>query len=64
MAIVADLDGVIWLGAQPIPGAAAAVARLRQAGHRVLFVTNNSASRVGDVEDKLAAMGIPAQATW
>ena len=60
MAIVVDLDGVIWLGAQPIPGAAAAVARLRRAGHRVLFVTNNSASRVGDVEDKLAAMGIPA----
>lgn len=61
MAIVADLDGVIWLGSQPIPGAADAVGRLRRSGHRVLFVTNNSASRVSDVESKLAAMGIPAR---
>ena len=57
---VLDLDGVIWLGHEPIPGAADAVARLRQAGHRVLFVTNNSASRRGDVEQRLGAMGIPA----
>ncbi len=60
MAIVCDLDGVIWLGPVPIPGAAEAVARLRRAGHRVLFVTNNSASRVAQIEHKLDAMGVPA----
>ena len=60
MAIVSDLDGVIWLGGDPIPGSADAVARLRRSGHRVLFVTNNSSSRVAEVEDKLGAMGIPA----
>lgn len=56
-----DLDGVIWLGDEAIPGAARAVEQLRAAGHPVLFVTNNSSTRVGDVEAKLARMGIPAQ---
>jgi HAD superfamily hydrolase (TIGR01450 family) len=50
----------VWLAAQPIPGAADAVARLRAAGETVLFVTNNSSQRVEDQEAKLAAMGIPA----
>jgi HAD superfamily hydrolase (TIGR01450 family) len=57
---VLDLDGVIWLEDQPIPGAAEAVGRLRAAGHEVGFVTNNSASPLADVEAKLARMGIPA----
>ena len=59
-AVVCDLDGVIWLGDQPIAGAAEAVARLRAAGRRVLFVSNNSFAPVGDVEAKLARFAIPA----
>jgi 4-nitrophenyl phosphatase len=55
-----DLDGVVWLGDQPVPGAAAAVARLREAGHDVLFCTNSSMLPVADVEAKLARHGIPA----
>jgi 4-nitrophenyl phosphatase len=58
--IVCDLDGVIWLGDRPIPGSADAVAALRAAGHRFLFVTNNSFSTARDVEAKLASFGIPA----
>jgi 4-nitrophenyl phosphatase len=60
MSVVLDLDGVVWLADRPIPGAAAAVERLRAAGRRVLFVTNNSFSPVADVEAKLAAFGVPA----
>ena len=60
MAWVLDLDGVVWLDDQPLPGAAEAVARLRAAGERVVFVTNNSSVRVGDQEAKLARHGIPA----
>lgn len=56
-----DLDGVVWLGEEPIPGAADAVARLRAAGERVLFVTNNSSVRLADQEAKLAAQGVPAE---
>lgn len=61
MAWILDLDGVVWLGSEAIPGAADAVAKLRAAGERVCFVTNNSSQCVGDQEAKLAAFGIPAQ---
>ena len=55
-----DLDGVVWLVDQPIPGAAEAVGRLRSAGEAVVFVTNNSSQPVGEVEAKLALHGIAA----
>jgi 4-nitrophenyl phosphatase len=57
---VLDLDGVVWLADQPIAGAADAVARLRAAGERVIFATNNSWPPVAAQEAKLARMGIPA----
>src|SRR5215211_2080529 len=60
MIVVLDLDGVVWLADRPIAGASEAVARLRAGGHRVLFVSNNSFSPVGDVEKKLEGFGIPA----
>jgi 4-nitrophenyl phosphatase len=59
-AVLCDLDGVVWLAHQPIPGSVEAIAELRGAGHRVLFVTNNSASTVATQEAALAAIGIPA----
>jgi 4-nitrophenyl phosphatase len=55
---VIDLDGVVWLADEPIPGAADAVKRLRAAGHRIVYVTNNSSVTVADQEAKLAAHGI------
>lgn len=58
--ILCDLDGVIWLAHQPISGSIEAVKRLRGRGHRVLFVTNNSASIVGDQEAALRQIGIQA----
>ena len=58
--IVCDLDGVVWLGGEPVPGAADAVARLRLAGHPVVFITNNSYAPVSEIEAKLAAQGIEA----
>jgi 4-nitrophenyl phosphatase len=58
--VICDLDGVIWLADQPIPGVAKAVERLREAGHRVLFVTNNSFATIAQVEEKLASFSIPA----
>jgi HAD superfamily hydrolase (TIGR01450 family) len=61
VAWVLDLDGVVWLGDQPVPGAAEAVARLREAGERVLFATNNSSVVVAEQEAKLAGHGIPAR---
>ncbi|MDO8389200.1 MAG: HAD-IIA family hydrolase [Actinomycetota bacterium] len=59
-AVLCDLDGVVWLSHQPIPGSVEAIARLRAAGHRVLFVTNNSAAKVEDQEAALERIGVPA----
>jgi HAD superfamily hydrolase (TIGR01450 family) len=61
VAWILDLDGVVWLANEPIPGAADAVERLRATGERVCFVTNNSSQPVGEQERKLGAMGIPAE---
>jgi HAD superfamily hydrolase (TIGR01450 family) len=55
-----DLDGVVWLAGAPIPGAAGAVARLRQRGEEVVFVTNNSNGTVADNEARLARCSIDA----
>ena len=49
-----DLDGVVWLGDEPIDGAAKAVRRLRDAGEQLAFVTNNSYGTRGEVAAKLA----------
>jgi 4-nitrophenyl phosphatase len=58
--VLCDLDGVVWLAHHAISGAADGIARLRAAGARVVFVTNNSFARVGDQEAALEAIGIPA----
>lgn len=55
---VLDLDGVLWLGDQPIPGAAEAVGLLRCAGRRLAFVTNNSYPTRRELQDKLERNGI------
>lgn len=60
MAWALDLDGVVWRGSVEVPGSAAAVAALREAGERVVFLTNNSALRVEDYVEKLSGFGISA----
>jgi len=57
-----DLDGVIWRGEEAIPGAAEGIVRLRAAGLRVVFLTNNSSGRVADNLARLARAGIAADA--
>jgi len=59
---VIDLDGVIWLAEEPIAGSADAVARLRQAGHGVVFATNNASPTVAELLRRLSDAGIPATA--
>ena len=58
--VLCDLDGVVWLSQRPIEGSVDAIRRLRAAGHRVLFVTNNSFSEVASQEAALESIGIPA----
>ncbi len=54
-----DLDGCIWAGPALLPGAAELIAALREAGHRVLFVTNSSRELAPAIAGKLARLGIP-----
>lgn len=59
---VLDLDGVIWLSGQPIPGAADAVAQLKSDGHEVVFLTNNSGPTRAEYAERLAKAGVAAEA--
>ena len=57
--VIFDLDGVVYRGHEPIPGARELVAWLHAAGVAVRFATNNSmVTRAGYVE-RLGSMGIP-----
>jgi HAD superfamily hydrolase (TIGR01450 family) len=56
--VCCDLDGVVWRGDEPVPGAADGVAQLQAAGIRVGFVSNNSSQPVDEVAAKLAAAGV------
>ncbi|HEV3475193.1 MAG TPA: HAD-IIA family hydrolase [Actinomycetota bacterium] len=58
-AFLLDLDGVVYLADQPIPGAVDAVATLLASGRRVVFMTNNSAPTPEEVMDRLGGFGIP-----
>ena len=54
--VICDLDGVVYRGSEPLPGAAAALERLVAAGFRIVFVTNNSSRTDTQVADKLEAV--------
>lgn len=58
--VLLDLDGCVWVGDEPTPGAAEAVAALRAAGKGLAFVTNDA--RVGgeDFVRKLWRLGFLA----
>jgi 3-hydroxyisobutyrate dehydrogenase len=60
--LIVDLDGVVWLGSEPIDGAAEAIATLRANGTRVLFLTNEPQSSRAAHAARLTAIGIPATA--
>lgn len=55
-----DLDGVLYLGPVAVPGAAEAIAGLRELGVRVGFVTNNAARSPETVAEHLTDLGILA----
>jgi glycerol 3-phosphatase-2 len=53
-----DLDGVVWIGREPVPGSAEALAELLAAGKRVVFVTNNPTKSPQTYAERLGAMGV------
>lgn len=63
-AVLLDLDGTVYRGSEPIPGASEAVKRLLAAGFAVRYLTNNSAARPDQITNKLTGMGIPCEPGW
>ena len=55
-----DLDGVVYVGPDAVPGVPEALAAARDAGMRLGFVTNNAARTPEDVAEHLTALGVPA----
>jgi glycerol 3-phosphatase-2 len=60
--ILFDLDGVLYRGADAVPGAARTVAALRSVGKRIAFVTNNSSRTPDAIAQQLGSLGIDARA--
>ena len=58
-----DLDGVVYVGEDPIPGVPKALAGTREAGMRLAFVTNNASRTPDQVAALLSGMDVPAEPT-
>jgi HAD superfamily hydrolase (TIGR01458 family) len=56
--ILLDIDGVLHVSGHPIAGGPGAIARLREAGHRLRFVTNNTTRSRRRLAEEIRALGI------
>jgi 4-nitrophenyl phosphatase len=59
-AAIVDLDGTVYRGRDPLPGAARAIERFRDFGLDLLFLSNNPTKSRAAYVDRLAGMDIPA----
>ena len=59
--VLLDLDGVVYIGQAAVPGAAEALDRVRAAGVRTAFVTNNASRPPHTVGEHLRELGVHAE---
>ncbi len=60
--VIFDLDGVVYLGDEGVPGAREALTETEQRGYQVMFCTNNSSRTQSEAAQKiLRATGYPAR---
>lgn len=57
--VMLDLDGVVYVGADAIPGAAEHLSRVRDHGAHLAFITNNASRPPAAVASHLGRLGIP-----
>jgi 4-nitrophenyl phosphatase len=62
MLLLVDLDGVVYRGAEPVPGVAAVLTDRVARGDEVVYVTNNSMWYRTEYVTRLADMGAPVEA--
>ncbi|HXY80828.1 MAG TPA: TIGR01458 family HAD-type hydrolase [Gaiellaceae bacterium] len=60
-AILLDVDGVMHVSGDPIPGAAEALRRLRRDGHRLRFVTNTTTRSRSQLAEQLRGQGVEVE---
>lgn len=56
--LLIDLDGVVWIGREPVPGSPEALRGLLDAGKRLVFVTNNPGKHPAVYAERLREMGV------
>jgi glycerol-1-phosphatase len=56
--LLIDLDGVVWIGREPVPGSPEALQALLGAGKRVVFVTNNPGRLPQAYAERLRDLGV------
>ncbi|CAN7417877.1 HAD-IIA family hydrolase [Terrabacter sp. LjRoot27] len=62
-AVVCDLDGVVYRGADAVPGSPEALQDLVARGIRVVYATNNASRVPTEVAAQIAGLGAPATAS-
>jgi phosphoglycolate/pyridoxal phosphate phosphatase family enzyme len=60
--LLVDLDGVLYRGADPVPGVGPLLAARAARGDDIVYVTNNSMWYRAEYVDRIAAMGAPVSA--
>lgn len=53
-----DLDGVVWVGREPVPRAVEALRALVNGGKEIVFVTNNPGRQPSTYVERLRGMGV------
>ncbi|HKS46543.1 MAG TPA: TIGR01458 family HAD-type hydrolase [Amycolatopsis sp.] len=61
-AVLIDIDGVLTVSWQPLPGAVEAVSRLREDGFALAFLTNTTSRTRVSIADTLRSAGFPVEA--
>lgn len=56
--LLIDLDGVVWIGLELVPGSAEALRSLLGAGKEIVFVTNNPGKPAGEYARRLSEAGV------
>jgi glycerol-1-phosphatase len=59
--LLIDLDGVVWIGREPVPGSVEALQALRAAGKPVVFVTNNPGRLPEAYVERLRGLGVEVE---
>ena len=56
--LLIDLDGVVWIGREPVPGSVEALRSLQESGKRIVFVTNNPGRLPQAYVERLGELGV------